>query len=159
LRERLDQATDAPFPGRPPAELVDEANAIVQRRVQDALTAQRRRAEQRRARLISAIRASAENLLRERLALDYAAELERAGIEAAQDGIDALSILQEKLAAKKIPYPALVAVTGKQVAGLSITHADITRFVGHKYESVTAKLGDNTRRVHALMEEYRELGQ
>jgi len=40
---------------------------------------------------------------------------------------------------------------------LLITHAGITRFVGHKYESVTAKLGENTRRVNALVAEFRDL--
>jgi len=157
LRERLDAATTAPVPGRPPARVIEEAKTTVRRRLQETLTAQQSRAERRRERFISATQATAEGLLRERLALDYAAELKRAGLEAAEDGIDALAILEEKLAAKRVPYPALVAVVGEQLSELSITHADITRFVGHKYESVTAKLGDNTRRVNALVEEYREL--
>jgi len=116
-------------------------------------------AEQRGARLqgeLATLRAQAEGVLWDRVALDLARRPEGAPDDDRELVADAQGLLQTQLDARVQPYPPLLRLIGKPAGELDPPVRRLKRHFGEKPESIAARLGRVTRRANELFAAYKE---
>jgi len=156
LRAYLNIALETPIPSKPTAEDIERLVSCVSTRLEGLLGRVKKKCKQRGRRLLAAIKATAEELLVERLALDYAMELAAADEEETASDVDPTQFLKKKLQMRQPPYPALTQIIGKQLSEIKISSGDFLKYLGRKRESIAASIGNNNRRVRAVVNQYRE---
>jgi len=117
----------------------------------------RKREQQRLEGALGALRAEAEELLWEHLALDLARQEDELPKDDALVQAKAEALLRAQLDDLVIPYGALVNLIGKPAAELILPVDRMQKYRGRKPESINAQLGVVKRRVDELFSLEREL--
>ncbi len=131
------------------SEVQEQAERIKRRR-------QRRRDERVDAQM-TAIRAEAENLLWERVAIDLAARKESKPDDDKELAAQAENLLRSQIQARQQPYPPLARVAGKTVDQLHPPADRLTDYFGQSQESLITRRGRVTRSARELFEKYRDI--